>query len=712
MSRLLGERVKSLGFSYKKNYSKISLVSILLIAGISRIIILLREYPLLPGQDPYMHIAFAILSKNTGMILEPRPFWYSFSIIPHLLLRSLACLGVDLTNVCIFLTISSVVAQVYIIYLIGRSQRSHLAGLLAGLSIALSPLYVARSSIPMPETWAMPFYFSAILYQQKGRSLLAFLLSALVALIHPLTYVFCLITLISMEIIINGKKRNSFIPILHGMLAIFLYFSSGRYFHLISLGFNRPRLRDVLSMGPVAFPIGLFGLAYLIKRRRNHIIVWTVSNISSATGINLLTSPISSTFVRSIFFLIPSLSICGGILLDELFRNYKKTSIQVILTAFVLLVMSLNLFAFPNLLSPNPPSSTLMMREPMILLKERSENSLIVIPSTSEDVFLKAIAISQKPAIKVEWIPYSPSIELASNLGIKTVRLNPDELSQRKIKESLGYAEEVLLLGGEKICPRELEDEIRELGYRTIRIEGRNRFETIAQLSKFLWRKSEIAIVCSADNGKIVSSSIKVASMARIPLLLFSDDLVRNYDNEEKSIARSSVVGALRYLGVKYIYPVGLGEESLRYLKKKGFLIADHIEGFESDFSSYEGVIVHSLWNASDFIERSRVTAIAHNFETHELYVYVDPIFGSMYSGIVSSLVEAGGKVVWLNPNDGSALIEFSDSFIGFDEKRKNTDSLLRTIIYIRVGPRPYFFKFSSSLEGRWARHRLSLTSY
>jgi len=636
------------------SWDKVYLPLILMISGIIRSFNLLNHYPLLPGHDPYLHMASAILSENYGKLLGMRPFWYSFSVAPHVLLRTLAHLNLNLIPCLIFLTLLSILSQTYLVYLIGRNEFHPAVGLLAGISISLSPLYIARSSIPMPETWAMPFFMLAILCQQKGKRFTAFLISLIVSLIHPLTYVFCISFLLLTESLRKDKTSLRLVCLYSISIAIALCLSR-EPLSLVKGGLNLPRIKDLLSMGPIAFPLGLLGLKDAIRRSK-FVASWTISNAFVALAVHFLKSPLSSITIRAAFFLVPSLSICGGLFLFSLNRRLS------VLIPFSALLMCLSILIFPSFVLLTPPSETFTMEEPLSIVRSSPRNTIVVLPSTSQDTLYKVISISQRLAIRVPWITNTPSSEFVREYGIRVINLSSNtKLSQDEFKDLLGNPQMVLILGGEFLFPEEVESQIKELGYNVVRIGGRSRFETMAKLARVLWAESEIAILCSADSWFLISRAIKVASDAKVPLLLFSDNLVTSYESEEKVLARSHVVGALRELRVKYIYPISLNK-SLNYLKSLNFSIVNGIEGFKSTPLFLEGVIALSCPETPErFLSRVKRTMELNGLEKiSKVYVYIDPEYGALNPNAAHLLTKVGGKIVWFDPRGPSALVELS----------------------------------------------------
>jgi len=253
---------------------------------------------------------------------------------------------------------------------------------------------------------------------------------------------------------------------------------------------------------------------------------------------------------------------------------------------------------------------------------------------------------------------------LVNALGMRVVNLDPDDIKSGRLdwKEKIGSEKTILLLEGETICPKDVEEKLKEVGYEVIRLGGRNRFESMAFLVKYLWKSSEVAVICSADDGTLVSNTIEAAAKVRIPVLLFSDSLVTGSDNEGKIRARNGLVGALKELNARFIYPVGLGEKSVFYLKTKGYVLVDGVNSFKSEFLRPSNVVFVSCQEGvGDFICKVRELLKSEELNPSSIYVYIDPMYGKINPKTGPLLIEAGGEVVWSNPADRSMVIDISE---------------------------------------------------
>ena len=646
-----------------KGYKRILALIIGVNVGI-KAAMLLREYPLLPSQDPYLHISLAIISKESKSILSFRPFWYSFSIFFHFILVLLAKLGVDLIIALILMVLLSSTSQTILFYLIGKEIDPRV-GLISSFSLLFSPLYLIRSTLPIPENLAFSFLLLAIFLELKKKDLFAFLTSLIVALIHPLCYFFCLVSLLFLELSSFDRKKIKSLS-LHAVLAIIVLIASRRYFNLISIksAFFTDFLKkeDILLLGPLAFPAGALGFLWIVRKRHRVLMSWISSSLLMIFALGFISLPVPSLRTRVLLYLIPPLTISGVIFLKDVHHNIAGFPSKF---ALLLSLALIGLYSIPiSAKYTNPPSSTYMVKEPMSLLRRNSpKDSLIIILSTSEELLLNSITLSQRYVMNLSWTSSNPSLELVNSLGLRVVNLDPRNLGGKgNWKEKIGRAKEVLLLEGEAVCPKEIEEELKKAGYRVLRLGGRNRYESMAFLIKYLWRSSEIAVICSADDGALLSNTIEAAAKVRVPILLFSDTLVTGSDNEDKMRARNGVIGALKDLNTRFIYPVGLGEKSIFYFRIKGYVIVDGVSGFRSYFNRPSNVVFVSFQeDVADFLSKVKKIILSEELNPSSVYVYIDPIYGRINPKTGPMLVQAGGSVVWSSPSDRSMVIDISN---------------------------------------------------
>ncbi|GEM_PF-4615756 len=647
-----------------KEYKRI--LALILVANVAiRAALLLREYPLLPSQDPYLHISLAIISKESKSFLSFRPFWYYFSFMFHLILIFLAKLGADLIIALIFMALLSSASQVLLIYMIGKEIDPKI-GLISSASLLISPLYLIRSTLPIPENLAFSFMLLAIFLEFKGRSLFAYLVSLIVTLIHPLCYLFCMVSLLFLELCSFDKKKLVSLS-LHGITATIVLLASRRYFDIISFQTNLAsdflRKEDLLLLGPLVFPAGIIGLLQVVRNKQKVLMSWILSNLLVVLALGFVSIPVPSLRTRVLLYLIPSLTLSGIIFLKEICRYVVCFPSKLV---FLLILALVGLYSIPiSARYTNPPPSTYVVKEPMTLLRKDSpKDSLVIILSTSEELLLNSITLLQRYVVNLSWTTSNPSLELVNSLGMRVVKLDLEDFTKEGINwnERIGGTKMVILLEGEAVCPKEVEEGLKKAGYEVLRLGGKNRYESMAFLVDYLWKSSEIAVVCSADDGIILSNTIDAAAKVRVPILLFSDSLVTGSDNEDKMRARNSVIGALKDLKTRFIYPVSLGEKSIFYFKTKGYVIVDGVSGFRSDFNRPLNVVFVSCQeDVTDFLDRVKEVIVSESLNPSSVYIYIDPVYGKINPKAGVMLVQAGGNIIWSSPSDRSMIIDISD---------------------------------------------------